>query len=68
MTEHFIPYDQTKEMIPVRAVWHPNNQFHYVRTIRFDKRYCLEWDNKYQYYRGKVNGEEGYVADASYNS
>jgi hypothetical protein len=68
MTEHFIPYDQTKEMIPVRAVWHPNNQFHYVKTNYSDKFYPLEWDKRYSYYRGKIEGEEGYVADASYDS
>jgi hypothetical protein len=62
MTEHFIPYDQTKEMIPVRAVWHPNNQFHYVKTYDNDTFYPLEWNNQYKYYSGMVNGEKGYVA------
>ena len=65
MKEHFIPYDQTKEMLPVRACWHPNNQFHYIRTDYSDKPYMLEWDNKYKYYRGVIDGVEGYVADAS---
>ena len=62
MKEHFIPYDQTKEMLPVRACWHPNNQFHYVRTDYSDKPYMLEWDYRYKYYRGTIDGVEGYVA------
>lgn len=68
MTTHFIPYDQTKEMIPMIPVWHPNDQFQFVRSVHKDgllsqpKIFCFEWDNKYEYYRGTVNGLEGYIA------
>ena len=64
MKEHFIPYDQTKEMIPVTPRWHPNTQFHYIRTDHDQKPYMLEWHDVYKYYYGKVNGLEGYIADA----
>lgn len=58
-TEVFIPYSDFEDHILVQ--WLRNDQ-DYDMVVEYDEEeYKLQWDDRYSYYAGTVNGVKGYI-------